>query len=54
MLGRKDELKNVNLENVLKVANELDKTYDIQTKRYVESLLSCTKFLGKKEIAAYL
>ena len=26
MLGRKDELKNVNLENVLKVANELAKT----------------------------
>lgn len=28
LLGRKDDLRNINLENGLKVANKLDRTYD--------------------------
>ena len=31
-IGRKDDMKNINIENLLKAIDEFDKTYDKQTK----------------------
>ena len=53
-IGRKDDLENTNVENLLKAINEFDKTYDKQTKRYVDSILDCMKFMGKKDKKSYL
>ena len=39
------------MENLLKAINEFDKTYDKQTKRYVDSILDCIKFMDKKDNA---
>ena len=44
-IGRKDDMENINIENLLKAINEFDKTYDKQTKRYVDSILDCIKFM---------
>ena len=49
-IGRKDDMENINIENLLKAINEFDKTYDKQTKRYVDSILDCIKFMDKKQI----
>ena len=53
-LGRRDDLDGINIDQVLKAANELDKTYDKHTKKYFESLLECMKFLDCKDHSAYL
>ena len=53
-IGRKDDMENINMENLLKAINEFDKTYDKQTKRYVDSILDCIKFMDKKESTSYL
>ena len=53
-IGRKDDMENINIENLLKAINEFDKTYDKQTKRYVDSILDCIKFMDKKDRKSYL
>ena len=53
-IGRKDDVENINIENLLKAINEFDKTYDKQTKRYVDSILDCIKFMDKKDRKSYL
>ena len=53
-IGRKDDMENINMENLLKAINEFDKTYDKQTKRYVDSILDCIKFMDKKDRKSYL
>ena len=53
-IGRKDDMENINMENLLKAINEFDKTYDKQTKRYVDSILDCIKFMDKKDKKSYL
>ena len=53
-LGRKDDPDSINLDQVLKAANELDKTYDKHTKKYIESLLSCMKFMDVNNKCTYL
>ena len=53
-IGRKDDVENINIENLLKAINEFDKTYDKQTKRYVDSILDCVKFMDKKDGTRYL
>ena len=53
-IGRKDDMENINIENLLKAINEFDKTYDKQTKRYVDSILDCVKFMDKKDRKSYL
>ena len=53
-IGRKDDMENINMENLLKAINEFDKTYDKQTKRYVDSILDCIKFMDKKDKKRYL
>ena len=53
-IGRKDDMENINIENLLKAIHEFDKTYDKQTKRYVDSILDCIKFMDKKDRKSYL
>ena len=53
-IGRKDDMENINIENLLKAIDEFDKTYDKQTKRYVDSILDCIKFMDKKGVTRYL
>ena len=53
-LGRKDDVGNFNQENLLKALNEFGKTYDKQTKRYIESVLSCIKYIDKKTGVMYI
>ena len=45
-IGRKDDMENINIENLLKAIHEFDKTYHKQTKRYVASILHCIKIYG--------
>ena len=46
--GRKDDLKNITQDTLFKAADELDKTFDKQMKRYVKSILQYVELMDKK------
>ena len=49
-LSQKGDLENVNQKNLLKALNKFNQIYDKQTKRYIESILSCIKYVDKKTV----
>ena len=53
-LGRNDDPDSINQTNLLKGTSALDKSMDVQLKKYVESILACAKYMEKKECVPYI
>ncbi len=53
-LGRKDDLENLNLQNLRKAAKIVDKNFDKIFTKYIMDLQECAKYIPKEERSKYL
>ena len=53
-LGRKNNLDGINKEKLLMGINMLDKSMDVKLQKYADSVLTCAKYMGKKDGIVYL